>query len=85
LRRSPGYRRGRGSHVGERIRLAIEHAKIQAYDAKVQVTVSVGVSTFPQDGNSLTDLLDKADWAMYKAKKNGRNRVYSSGSQRKNS
>lgn len=65
-------------YVAERIRAAVEKAVIQAYDAKVNVTVSIGTATFPQDGKNLTDLLDKSDWAMYKAKKNGRNRVYSS-------
>jgi len=65
------------SFAAERIRLAIEKQKIQAYDALLQVTVSAGCSTFPLDGKELTDLVDRADWALYKAKKEGRNRVYS--------
>ena len=39
------------------------------------VTVSIGVATFPADADSKNELLDKADWALYEAKRSGRNRV----------
>jgi diguanylate cyclase (GGDEF)-like protein len=40
------------------------------------VTISTGiVSTVPDEHNSLTQLLDEADKALYKAKNSGRNRV----------
>jgi diguanylate cyclase (GGDEF)-like protein len=39
------------------------------------VTVSVGVATFPADAESKNELLDRADWALYEAKRSGRNRV----------
>lgn len=71
--------------AAERIRLAIEKQKIQAYDALLQVTVSIGCSTFPLDGKDLTDLVDRADWALYKAKKGGRNRVHSATASKKES
>jgi len=48
---------------------------IQAYDTKVKVTLSIGIGTFPDDASSKNDLIDKADWALYRAKKLGRNRV----------
>ncbi|BHH86252.1 hypothetical protein LA52FAK_45410 [Desulforhopalus sp. 52FAK] len=41
---------------------------------KVYLSASFGVATFPQDGEHVSDLLKNADTAMYKAKKNGRNR-----------
>ncbi|MDD3375753.1 MAG: GGDEF domain-containing protein [Candidatus Omnitrophica bacterium] len=59
--------------VAERIRKAIEENEIQAYDAKVRVTVSLGVSCFPVDGESSAELIDKADGALYRSKKRGRN------------
>jgi diguanylate cyclase (GGDEF)-like protein/PAS domain S-box-containing protein len=39
------------------------------------VTVSVGVAELPQHGTSPKELIDAADAALYRAKKNGRDRV----------
>jgi diguanylate cyclase (GGDEF)-like protein len=41
----------------------------------VQMTVSVGVASFPDDGISARALLDSADKAMYRAKTAGKNTV----------
>lgn len=38
-------------------------------------TMSMGIVTFPDDGESVEDLIKKADIAMYEAKKSGKNRV----------
>ncbi len=62
-------------YVAERIRKAVEASKIRVYDAVVKVTLSIGISTFPYDGKEEETLIDKADWALYRAKKLGRNRV----------
>jgi diguanylate cyclase (GGDEF)-like protein/PAS domain S-box-containing protein len=39
----------------------------------LQVSTSIGISLFPQDGRTPNELLKNADVAMYEAKKNGRN------------
>jgi diguanylate cyclase (GGDEF)-like protein len=66
----------KGAHyAAERIRQACEKASIKAYDTTVKVTVSIGTSTFPDDGEKIDELTDKADWALYRAKKQGRNTV----------
>ena len=42
-------------------------------DAEVQITTSVGISIFPEDGTDPSELLKNADLAMYRAKAEGRN------------
>lgn len=50
-------------------------------DKEVQVSGSIGISTYPQDGTSEEELLRHADLAMYRVKEEGRNgfRFYESG------
>jgi len=75
----PDTDREGAQYAAERIREAADKAIIKAYDANVKITVSVGTSTFPLDGTSAEELVDKADWALYRAKKQGRNVVRSFG------
>ncbi len=64
--------------IGERIRAQIEAASIDAGAAqRVKVTVSVGVSSFPENGKSHEELVSVADQALYRAKGEGRNLVCS--------
>ena len=39
-------------------------------------TISLGVSSFPEDAENFNEFVNKADAALYEAKENGRNRVY---------
>lgn len=43
------------------------------------VTISIGVASFPFDGQDMWEVIDAADVALYSAKANGRNRVERSG------
>lgn len=65
--------------AAERIRLSVEKTSIKAYDTVVKATVSIGAATFPVHGSLRNELLDKADWALYRAKKSGRNRISAFG------
>ena len=60
--------------VGERIRDAVE--RIDLHDIGVGVvTVSVGASVSRSDGEAVAALVERADHALYRAKRQGRNRV----------
>jgi diguanylate cyclase (GGDEF)-like protein len=69
-----------GFFVAERIRKAIEETGVDAYDTKLKVTVSIGIASFPYDAKKSLELIDKADWALYRSKKRGRNCVTPFGS-----
>lgn len=49
--------------------------KIQEKTVAVKFTVSIGLAAFPKDARNATELQRKCDEAMYRAKKEGRNRV----------
>jgi diguanylate cyclase (GGDEF)-like protein len=39
------------------------------------VTLSIGIATYPHDAQSVADLFEKADAAMYRAKTTGKNKI----------
>ncbi len=62
--------------IAERIRVAIEQNKFLERDGlSIHFTSSLGVATFPIDGDSKDELIKMADHAMYDSKKTSRNRV----------
>lgn len=60
--------------AAERIREAVESELMQVDDKKFRITVSIGVSEF-RSNDTLEDLLERADNALYQAKENGRNQI----------
>ena len=60
--------------VAERCRAAMHEL---AFDAlpRVKVTASFGIAAFPEHGDEVDALFDGADYAMYRAKRAGRDRV----------
>lgn len=60
-----------GRRVAEELRAAIADTDFQG----VPVTISIGVAQWRRGEGSLTAALDRADRALYEAKRNGRNRV----------
>ncbi|MED4229637.1 GGDEF domain-containing protein, partial [Neobacillus cucumis] len=55
--------------------------RIQNYD--IYTSPSIGISIFPEDGKTVETLIKRADFAMYQAKKEGKNnfKFYSSNNQ----
>lgn len=61
--------------IGERLRKSIENLVIPIPDqAKpLKVTASIGLSVFPKNGKTTTDIIAAADEALYQVKNSGRN------------
>ena len=67
--------------VAERLRKAVEKrlvdiSKLTPEHKNISVTISLGVYQM-QDGDEISDLIIKADRALYEAKTGGRNKVVS--------
>ena len=58
--------------AAERIRKAVEEREL---DTIGRITASIGVATFLEHSDSLDELLELTDQAMYQSKRNGRNQV----------
>jgi diguanylate cyclase len=58
--------------LAERL-LDVMHAPVQLEYGQVNLTVSIGIAFYPNDGTSVEELLRNADTAMYRAKADGKN------------
>jgi diguanylate cyclase (GGDEF)-like protein len=67
------------AEVAGRVRSRIDERLFRPPDTNdvVRVTVSIGVATFPLDARNKKELIDRADSALYKAKRGGKNAVVS--------
>jgi len=61
--------------VAERIREAVAGTPLEIDHKRIGCTVSVGIASYPGDGNTLDAVAARADRAMYAAKQAGRDRV----------
>ncbi|OGI03999.1 MAG: hypothetical protein A2104_08400 [Candidatus Melainabacteria bacterium GWF2_32_7] len=68
----PGIDVEGGKIAAERLRSAIESVPVEGVGT---VTASIGVSTLLRHTGSLNELLELADQALYRAKRNGRNQI----------
>lgn len=59
--------------VAERIRKTVEESTVNWI---YPVTISIGISSYPRDGQCMTDLINKAEMANGMAKEAGKNRVF---------
>lgn len=61
--------------VADRLRQSIEAIRIETHKGELKVTVSVGVAVVSEDVKDLPSLINRADTALYEAKRTGRNKV----------
>jgi len=71
----PGMSVQEGRHAAERVRQLIAASTFDHEGAALQVTTSCGVASFPENARSIDELIERADEALYEAKKRGRNIV----------
>lgn len=64
--------------VAERIRNTVKHKLERTWNQcqKEQMTVSIGISTFPANGTEVKRLISNADKAMYRAKMHGKDKTF---------
>jgi diguanylate cyclase (GGDEF)-like protein len=61
--------------IGERIRSQVEHCRPKIAGRELTVSLSIGIATYPEHASTLTELIKRADEAMYSAKGLGKNQV----------
>ena len=67
----PDCPKKRALELAEGLRKKVEHQVIMLRRQKTSIAVSIGISAFPQDAENKDDLIEKADAALYEAKKKG--------------
>lgn len=71
----PGYGLRPAAELGERLRSRIEELRLHHEGDRIPVTASIGVSLLQPGEPSWSSMLQRADVALYRAKREGRNRV----------
>lgn len=71
----PGVNKGDARNIAEELCRRIEKSTITLRRQKTGITVSIGISSLPDDAVTEDDLIRRADAAMYEAKQKGRNKV----------
>ncbi len=75
----PGSSVDNALRQAERIRTGVKEVPFVSEGKPIgPITISLGVATYPADGETAEELLAAADAALYRAKAEGRNRVVSS-------
>jgi diguanylate cyclase len=61
--------------VAERIRIAVESFDFKIDNQIINLTISIGCSSYPENTQNPDELISLADKALYQAKESGRNKV----------
>jgi diguanylate cyclase (GGDEF)-like protein len=71
----PAVDKKRAREIAQSLRESIEKEKIILRRQETNITVSIGIATFSENGIEAEELIMKSDKAMYEAKQKGRNQV----------
>ena len=72
-----------GVEAAERIRHKVAEEIFSGEGESIKVTISVGVASYPENGEDAESVIRNADAALYEAKELGRNRVILAGASKK--
>lgn len=61
--------------VAERIQTLLESTSFRYRGDTITTSISIGIASFPQHGDSAEELLHQADQAMYRSKRDGKSRI----------
>jgi diguanylate cyclase (GGDEF)-like protein len=75
----PNQDRSEAMRIADRLREQVANMVVDYGGHELQVTMSAGVSAFPEDGSNWDQLFGAADRRLYLAKQAGRNRVVVEG------
>lgn len=73
----PNTTKDEALQIAERLRVSIQNHRIPFESTTLHATVSIGVASYPEDGQDFKTLYSYADLALYAAKNTGSNRVLS--------
>ena len=73
----PGATAELAEGLGERLHAVVAESDFVVGDLELPITISVGLTTLRGSNDSVEDMLERADQALYAAKRAGRNRVMS--------
>lgn len=71
----PGTRVEESIHIAEELCNRLENSGLRIAETKLKITASFGVATISNNDESLADIFVRADTALYRSKRAGRNRV----------
>ncbi len=73
----PNTMKANAKKICEHLRKLVEktHFPSEEFQPNKDLTISIGVASYPEDTKVFKDILQKADVALYNAKKEGRNKV----------
>lgn len=61
--------------AGEKFRKSVENSVTQFNEKKIRFTCSIGITEYMETDSNFSVLIERADTALYSAKREGRNRI----------